>query len=251
MTALVSAVHSCGGAAAAVRASRQQCSVTCDFCTNELRLSPWRARDGLTRWFYQANTVKNMNTWRKLNRCCRVGGCWERRQPQQGRSSRAPSIIQPPSNAQLTWLSLTGCCEPWVGVGNWWEADPAASLLQLQFDGYNAWLLAWASNPDLPSVCLRVGFWLYPMLQTFPKEVHGAKGRYCSHSKFSRLWKDADLTSLSEQSKIGLFLTQPSPGFGFLSLLVRLRHLIQNPHRLFWLFTCFILCDFKLMSGKF
>lgn len=92
-----------------------------------------------------------LRTW-TLEESCRVGGCRERRQPQQGRSSRAPSIIQPPSNTQLTWFSLTGCCEPWVGVGNWWEADPAASLLQLQFDGYNAWLLAWASNPDLPSV---------------------------------------------------------------------------------------------------
>ena len=89
--------------------------------------------------------------------------------------------------------------------------------------------------PVLPSVLLGVGFWLYTVLRTFPKEFYGSEGSYCSHSKFYRLWKDLGLNVLC-QSKNGLFPAQPSPGFGYSSVRVHLRHLIQNTHRLFHYF---------------
>lgn len=258
------AIHSSGGVALPLEPADRSAPATCaarDSHTNELKLSLWRARGSLCFSKQMHCTIKKPNTWRKprrghmLKRRLLPGGMAAAAGEEQARtqyhsaaSQHTPDLVFPTGTgvARLVWT--LGQRRLLVG------SRPCSVPSQAYRHSYSCdFVLAMPSSlpehqicyPVLPSVHWGVGFWLCTVLWTFPKEFYGAKGSYCSHSEFYRLWKDLGLNVLC-QSKNGQPLPTRLRLFISTGPLEACHSKLTQMVSLFWLFLCFILCNFKL-----
>lgn len=236
--------------------------VTCaarDSHTNELKLSLWRARGSLCFSKQMHCTIKKPNTWRKLRRghmlksrllpggmAAAAGEEQARTQYHSAASQHTPDLVFPTGTgvARLVWTLgqcrlLVGSSVPSQAYRHSYSCDFALAMPTSLPEHQICYL------PVLPSVHWGVGVCLYTVLWTFPKEFYGAKGSYCSHSKFYRLWKDLGLNVLC-QSKNGQPLPTRLRLFVSTGPLEACHWKLTQMVSLFWLFLCFILCNFKL-----